>query len=688
MANRAKVTIDWLRKGREISDLAILRQLISEATKNNLSYGRMNSRLFERSYDLSPNPMTPHSEENLDKELHFKEANEIDGMEDSIVPKGTTLQSQIQSLLPSTLPQNLKSSLAYVLTRAITGDTPTSEEWMWKSKSSVRGKGKPSRRKRQLLPIAHGLDCQTAALLTVLVVRRLAKCSAPWVPAIWQYYIEQVRSEQLEGILSKLTTTVTVRETRDILLEAISAIRMEVPNEPVARDLSDKWVPLLAAFEDQTLLAECRMINAFQGTSKHTNARTILRQEILARLGSGISDIRTQFSPSSEWGVLSIRGDGPTGGILKKEHNGHFQRWESIEGLLDVLRRDLRILSYDPLRKILSHLSNIETPGRPTARDVIKSTGLKARAAYYTMNNLGLVLNERYILDPSIIGLKYRYIFSPKRRPILKSKGLVERMNLANALHSSLTIHFEPRNSDGPDLQNLPIRKGKSGMVETFQLTATQEIISMRMDLFNTETGLWSTALEKAKPTRPEKSLLWLYRESSGKPEFISSPSQREIDLIGVLCALRGNSSVRRWLLQNLRYPSRTAHEIMTRLVNNGILRLLYLPALEYVGLSSGLVMGANFSSLRDLNEFLDRVVVASPFAQIRFDPSSRSAIALIRTPHLQVTSIDGALGQWLDDIDADYVSATMERRRTYWLTVLQRLYNDRKESWTDPWEP
>ena len=208
----------------------------------------------------------------------------------------------------------------------------------------------------------------------------------------------------------------------------------------------------------------------------------------------------------------------------------------------------------------------------------------------------------------------------------------------------------------------------------------------MRMDLFEPETGVWSTAFDGIEPTRPEKSPFWLYREVGSKKTPRIGLSQREVDLIGVLCALRGNSSSRRWLLRNLEYPSRTASEFLPRLLGKGVLRLLYLPSLEYVGLSNGLVIGARFSSSRDLNEFIDKTAVASPFAQIRYDPEEKSAVALIRTPHLQATSIDGSLGQWLDSIDADYVSGTMEKRKTYWLTALQRLY-DSSGHWINPWK-
>ncbi|NHJ13434.1 MAG: hypothetical protein EAX95_07140 [Candidatus Thorarchaeota archaeon] len=687
MAKRAKTTIDWLRNGQDADDLSLLRQLISEATENDLSHNQMNTRAFERHYGLDPIPMTPLPDDLLNKLLYFKEANEIDGMDDSITPRGTTLQTQIQSLLPSAIAAELKSSLTYVLSRAIAGNIPDPEEWMWHPKSATGKKSKDTRRKRMLWPIPLGLDSLTASLLTVLVLSRLLKQDIHWIPAIWQYHIEQVRSNNLRQVLSRLTTSITVRDTRDVLLEAIGAIRNDVPNEPVARDLLDAWLPLLATFDDHAKLSECRITDAVQGDGGPASARSILRQGILARVGSGISGVRTQFSPSSEWGVLSIRADGPTGGFISRGHSDRIQRWRSGEGLLDVLRRDLRILAYNPVRKILTQLSNSEIPGRPTAKDIIKSTGLKGRAAYYTLNNLGLVLHERYILDPTIIGLKYRYIFSPRRKPLLRSKGLAERMTIADALHSSLTIHLEPVDSSGPKSESFPSGMERARRATSIQLTATQEVISMRMGLFNTETGAWSIAFQETEPTRPEKSPLWLYRETSGKVKPKLSLSPREIDLIGVLCVLRGNSSVRRWLLQKLEYPARTTSEILPKLMKNRITRLLYLPALEYVGLSNGLIIGARFSSTRDLNEFIDRSMVASPYAQIRFDSNEKSAIALIRTPHLQGTSIDGFLGQWLDGIDAEYVSGTMERRRTYWLTVLNRLYQKPQERWIDPWE-
>ncbi|MFX1369413.1 MAG: hypothetical protein ACFFAY_12515 [Promethearchaeota archaeon] len=689
MVKRAAITVDWLRKGRNIEDVAILRQLISDSMDNSLQASQRNLALFEKSYDLAPNPMTPLSDEALDRVLGISKANEIEGMNDALSPKGVTLESQIQSLLPRSLAPELKASLVYVLSRAVTGHTPKSEDWMWApSPAKKRKSGKESeKRKRNLCPIPKHLDSLTAALMTVLVVSRLSRQGIQWLPAIWQFHVEQLRTEHLRPILAKLNTTITVNETRTLLESAVSSITSEIPGEPVAKDIIDGWLPLLATFEDNAALADCRVTDAGLGRSDPISAREYLRRGIIVRLGAGKISVRTQFSPSSRWGVLALRADGPCSGIMRNDSSRRRLRWISFEGILDVLRRDIGILAYDPLLKVSAFLSGEEVPGKPNASDVMNSTGLRGRAAYYTLNRFALVLNERFLLLPGSIGLRYRYIFSPMQKPVVQSKGIVEKMLLSDSIHSSLTVHLEPSNSMGPVDAELPVKREPGKEIHSFQVAANEEIISMRLDLFDTESKSWCLSLDQTGPTRPDRTSLWLYRDSTNRKKTPQTLTQRELDLVAALCGFRGNASARRWYLQKLGYPRRTAGQVLPKLLTENVLRALYHPALEYLGLGNGLIIGARLNSSRDLNEFVDRVVVMSPFAQVQYDKESKSAVASIRTPHLQATYIDGAVGQWLDSIGADYVSATMQWRRTYWLTALHRLYCGYGEPWTNPWE-
>jgi hypothetical protein len=559
---------------------------------------------------------------------------------------------------------------------------------MWTPSPIKKKPGKVSeKRKRNLCPIPKHLDSLTAALMTVLVISRLSRQGIQWLPAVWQFHVEQLRAEHLRPVLTQLSTSITVRETRALLESAVSNITNEIPGEPVAKDVIDGWLPLLATFEDNAALAECKVTDAALGRSDPTSAREFLRRGIMVRLGAGEISVRTQFSPSSLWGVLALRADGPSAGILRSESSESKSRWISIEGILDVLRRDVGILAYDPLLKVSAFLSNNEVPGKPNASDVMNSTGLRGRAAYYTLNRLALVLNERFLLTPSSIGLSCRYIFSPMQKPVIRSTGIVEKMLLSDSAQSSLTVHLEPSNSMGPGDAELPVRKEGRKEISSFQVATKEEIFSLRLDLFDTDSNSWRLALDQAAPARPEGTPLWLYRDSTNKKKASKSLTQRELDIVAALSGFRGSAPARRWYLQHLGYPKRTAGQILPKLLNEKVLRLLYHPALEYTGLGNGLIIGAQFNSSRDLNEFVDRAVVISPFVQVRYDTDSKSAVANIRTPHLQATYIDGVLGQWLDGIDANYVSATMQWRRTYWLTALHRLYRGYKKPWLDPWE-
>jgi len=657
-----------------------------EQEKNSRRTSEMNRTRFESLHALQPNPMTPLPEEILDRFLGIGAANDIDGMDDTLVARGTTLETQIKSLLPNSLISELKSSLVYVLSRAVTGHLPKAEEWMWRTsepETKGRKKSQGARRKRILSPIPEGLDSLTAALLTVLIIARLARQEIQWLPAIWQYHVETLRRQQLKPILAKLNTSITVGETRALLENAIGSINQEIPSEPVSKDILDGWLPLLATFDDRTALAECKVTDVIHGHSGPTSARDFLIEGIRVRLGEGVARVRTQFSPSSQWSVLTIRADGPTAGILRSEPGGQPKKWTSFESMIDVLRRDVTILSYPPLSKVLGKLSNIETPGRPSAEDVMKATGLKGRAAFYSLNRLSLLIHERFLLSSEAIGLRYRYIFSPIRKPIIQSEGMIERMSLIDSSHASLTVHLEPVDSVGPTEDRLPFK----GDLDSAQFTASKQLLSMRIDLFDSETNEWKLAHSQSAPARPERVPHWLYRESSKKKKVKPiSLTQKELDMVAALSGFRGSAPTRRWFLKQLGYPSRDAGQVISKLLNNGALRLLYLPAPEYSGLSNGLIIAARFATLRDLNEFLDRSVVIAPFILLRYDPDNLTAIAHIRTPHLSATYIDGVLGDWLDSINAKYLSATMQELRTNYLTVLHRLYRGQNEPWENPW--
>ena len=59
MGKRAIVTVDWLRKGRMVEDLTILRNLIADSSAWKVETAELDETLFESTFGLQPLPNEP-----------------------------------------------------------------------------------------------------------------------------------------------------------------------------------------------------------------------------------------------------------------------------------------------------------------------------------------------------------------------------------------------------------------------------------------------------------------------------------------------------------------------------------------------------------------------------------------------------------------------------------------------------
>ncbi len=112
---------------------------------------------------------------------------------------------------------------------------------------------------------------------------------------------------------------------------------------------------------------------------------------------------------------------------------------------------EINILRYDTIRNMCINFAHLEEPGHPTLADLNEVSDLTGRTAYYEMQRLDPLFNECYIPTLRKIGLRYRYIFTPRQRPGIFSDGLIERMILIEQDIRGCTIHIEPNWSRGPD---------------------------------------------------------------------------------------------------------------------------------------------------------------------------------------------------------------------------------------------
>jgi hypothetical protein len=365
---------------------------------------------------------------------------------------------------------------------------------------------------------------------------------------------------------------------------------------------------------------------------------------------------RKDRSKVPDWAVLTLRPDGPTSA-----------KWA---GLINRFRSKIHSLRYQPLRQVCEHLKNMARDTRVTGLMVKEACGVKwkLRQTYErTWSDLQLLLTEHYVPSLPQLGLHYRFRFTPTFKGYLPLGSMCETLSLSDKKHKGLRIYVEPQSSVGPESP------------EDFEITADQQILSMRMDLFNVEKDSWEIAAFEESTDLPEDSPGWLYLETSGGDPV--TLGRREMYLLSVLWAHRGSQAQRRVLLKTMGFTN--SRNLFTKLRSRIDLNVLHLPSMEYLGIPDGTVVavrGASREKLEDLTLWLIR---SFPFVRLYRDLERGSLLAIIRVPETRASFFESMISQ-KRITDLEHITTTVKIQRTFYMTTLSRLHTD--DGWKDPW--
>jgi hypothetical protein len=348
MGKRAAVSVGWLRKGRMVEDLTILRNLIADSSAWEVETATLDETLFEKTFDLRSLPGDTFSREAINKAIGYESIKVNDELPvEFLEPSSEEIRSQVESLLPKNLNSEERKIFSYTFTRFVVQDTPKDIEW-------------------PLVP--DGLDSLSAALFTINSVSRLIGAETPWLLPLWLYKIEEHRSECLQKILSSLETEDEIDDVISELESIQKSIEFVIPQDPQFQ-IVNKWV---------------RTLRAVSKKKKRVVQETLqmIVSEVLDEINSRKkSDL--QRLTLTQWNIHALRPDGPSA----SEH----------EPMLKMFRENLNILDYEPVVKMSKYLSKCERAGRPSASEIEQALGTRRRMSHYTLQRLGMILTERYI---------------------------------------------------------------------------------------------------------------------------------------------------------------------------------------------------------------------------------------------------------------------------------------------------
>ncbi len=634
-------TSEWLRESRRNHDANILRELISKTSHWQIEGSQLDAALFEKTYGLKSIPKTAVSTDMLNRALgHEKVRDEIKISMGKVQPRGKTLVDQIKSLLPN-LSENEVESLTYTFSRIVTERIPKETRWPF---------------------VPKGLDTLTAALLNLYIISSTVQQKVPWLLTLWKLKTKEVKIAALESIYESLTRDAERSYIEDVMKKADSDINI-AHGQDSEFDITLSQDPLSKKIADWILLVSIK-------SSDLQQTKTELRKKVtenIADLKGYTSTLETMIdvhgTSITNWDILALRSDGPAA--------------YAHEPLLQLIRGEINILRYNAIRQMCINFSPMEEPGHPTLIDLKQVSNLTGRTAYYEMQRLEPLFNECYIPTLRKIGLRYRYIFTPRQRPGVLSDALIERMILIEQDIRGCTIHLEPNWSRGPDP-----RKFQKG---TYEAVVEDEIVSMNLNHFDLEKGEWFTEMHERSQGKQKDNLL-LQRSTISEDKKPFPLSARQAELIGLLWSLQGPRSQRKWLLDSVGYPQQTGNRMLRAMLKNQALRLLYLPALEFSGLPDGLIVYANCIDRKSRDRFVNHIVESQPFARTLIGDSN-DVIARIRAPLKNSDSVAGDLKEKLPEFSDSFFTARMRSAKTYKIATIHKLRQPKTGEWIDPWK-
>jgi hypothetical protein len=635
VAEKKQGYLNWMKEGRQTNDLNILRQIIIDSNSWKCDSMSLDEAIFEKAFSLAPLPKEKVTDNLLKKELHYDTIREISGYMKPLIPTGKTVREQIESLLPEKLEldpnakRNVKS-LSYIFTRIGIERMP----------------------KQTKLPVTiPGLDCLSAAILSIYNISRAVDQNVRWLYCLWSYKKEEFKTEVLEYILSILS-----REPNE----------MDIDN-----GFDEAKVKVKKAFgDDDPFLARIQTwARDTQGSRKSPSKHLRLQvSDELARLKGfsergieGTIDVREISATPLD--VLAIRPDGPSA-------NRH-------ERFLQLLRQEINILQYAPLIRLCRRLAQKDSTDRITAKDIEETSQFRGRSAFYALDRIENFLHERYMPSLNRLGLRYRYIFTSRQRPGVLSEGMLERMILNERDIQGCTVHVEPVWTEGPDPHTFP-----EGVYEA---VVEDEVLSMRLEKYDAARNMWELDISDKIPKkakRGEGNIEWSTHTTN---KMYYRLTDRQMELISILWGFEGSRTMRKWLLSQIGYPTRTASRMLNQMRKAEVLKLLYLPALEFCRLPDYLVIMANCYDRRSRNSLIGQLSERLPYVRMLYGDSN-DVVAHARIPAKMSDIISGKIREIMNEFSDHSFAGRLKETSTYKMTALHRIRCNDSQRWIDPW--
>jgi len=638
-----------MKASRRIHDLNILRQVIICSSPWNIDTANLDEALFEKTYKLPPlsdrvvSPMLLNRALNYDRVME-----EITTRMRPLKPEGKTLRDQVQSLLPKKLRESdaedefERRSLSYVFSRIVRERVPREKKWP---------------------VVMTGLDTLASAILSIFNISRIVNQQVPWLYSLWYYKVEQAKIEAIEKILDALVGDAKWEDVKTQIEAADELINEALGQDPNLDSSIAQPDPLSLKIHE--LLREVESESSDE-KERRKKFRIKVSEELATLKGFSASlaeEIDVRSVSATLFDVLAMRADGPAA--------------SDYENLLGLFRQEINILQYRPLIPLCLKLSKEEQPTRLTALDLERVSEFRGRKAYYELERLEHFLHERYFPALRKIGLRYRYIFTPRQRPGVVSDGMIERMILTEQNIRGCSVHIEPSWTKGPQTWTFP-----DGSYES---VVEDEIISMRFDAFNVKDGEWDFDVSSTGSKSWKKTSRAIVQSTASLDNRVFTLTERQSELLSILWRFEGSRMQRKWFLEQINFPIRTANRLLHQMVKDHILKSIHLPALEFCELPDGLLIVANCFDRRSRDALISQLTDRLPFVRILFGDSN-DVVAHARLPAKTSDQVGGTLVDMMEATSDSSFTARLKSSYTYRMTALHRIRNPETKGWKDPW--
>jgi len=641
--------LDWMKGSKRIHDLNILKQVIIDSSSWKIDIAKLAETLFEKTYRLPRLPNRAVSPMLLNRALNYDRVmEEITTRMRPLKPEGKTVRDQVRSLLPKKpqesdrVDDDERKSLSYAFSRIVIERVPREKKWP---------------------VVMTGLDALTSAILSIFNISRIVNQQVPWLYCLWYYKVEQVRVEAIENILDALSGDANWEDVKIEIENADELINEALGQDPSLDSSITQPDPLSIKIHELFREVESRFSDEKERRRKF---RFKVSEELATLKGFSASlaeKIDVRSVSATLFDVLAMRADGPAA--------SHY------ETLLQLFRQEINILQHRPLVQLCLKLTKKEQPNRLTAIDLEQVTEFKGRKAYYELERLEHFLHERYFPALRKIGLRYRYIFTPRQRPSVVSDGLIERMILTEQNIRGCSIHIEPSWTKGPRTWTFP--EG------SYEAVVEDELISMRLDAFDMKKGEWDLDVDGTGSKRRKKAKRAIKQSTSFVDNRSFRLTERQSELLSILWRFEGSRLQRKWFLEQIDFPIRTANRLLHQMLKDHILMSVYLPALEFCGLTDGLMIVANCFDRRSRDTLISQLTEKLPFVRLLFGDSN-DVVAHTRLPAKSSDNVGGPIREMMKEISDNSFTARLKSSYTYRMTALHRIRNPETKGWKDPW--